>query len=139
VFFGAVQTAEKVRGTGSSAMAMELLCVVAVVLGVHWGTLLVGLMASRLLKMSRADQIAVGFAGSQKTLMVGLQICLEAGFHVLPMVAYHIGQLLIDTLVADHLRKTAGIDQGSVEGPNSTDIEPARAGVARSAGKTGRS
>ena len=55
--------------------------------------------------LNRADQISVGFAGSQKTLMVGLQVAIDLGINVIPMVAYHISQLLIDTLVADRLRE----------------------------------
>jgi hypothetical protein len=40
--------------------------------------------------------------------MVGLHISLTyyGGLTILPMVAYHVGQLLIDTLVADRLRQT---------------------------------
>jgi sodium/bile acid cotransporter 7 len=85
------------------------LWVVAIVLGVHLTALMVGFRTGRRLGMSRADQIAVGFAGSQKTLMVGLQICMELGFHVLPMVAYHISQLLVDTLIADRLKTGSGM------------------------------
>ena len=48
--------------------------------------------------------MAVAFAGSQKTLMVGMKVSLDANFSVLPMVTYHIGQLFIDTLLADWLR-----------------------------------
>ena len=49
--------------------------------------------------------VAVGFAGSQKTLMVGLTIALQfGGLTILPMLAYHVLQLLIDTLLANRLR-----------------------------------
>jgi len=56
--------------------------------------------------MAREDWIAVGIAGSQKTLMVGLQIAVQyfGGLTVLPMVTYHVLQLLIDTIIADGLR-----------------------------------
>ena len=57
-------------------------------------------------RLPRADQIGVAFAGSQKTLMVGLAIAIEfGGLAVLPMVAYHVEQLLIDTVLADRLRQ----------------------------------
>jgi len=57
--------------------------------------------------LSRPDRIAVGFSGSQKTLVVGLHVAVTyfGGLAILPMVAYHIGQLLIDALVADRLRQ----------------------------------
>ena len=109
VYFGSLQTTERVGATGGSELLVEILCVVAIVLGVHLAALMVGLWTGRQLGMSRGDQIAVGFAGSQKTLMVGLQICLELGFHVLPMVAYHISQLLVDTLIADRLKTGSGM------------------------------
>ena len=58
--------------------------------------------------MGRAERIAVGFSGSQKTLLVGLAVSVEdyANFPLacLPMVAYHVGQLLVDTVIADKLR-----------------------------------
>ena len=63
------------------------------------------MFSALLLGMRREDRIAVGFAGSQKTLMVGLQLCIELQVEMLPMVAYHVGQLLVDTLIADRLRK----------------------------------
>ena len=49
---------------------------------------------------------AVGFAGSQKTLMVGLTLAIEyfPQAPILPVVAYHVCQLLVDTLVADWLK-----------------------------------
>ena len=55
---------------------------------------------------SRAQQIAVGIAGSQKTLMVGLDIAITyvGGLAILPMVVYHVAQLLADTVIADRLR-----------------------------------
>ena len=52
-----------------------------------------------------ADAIAVAFSGSQKTLMVGAYIALAVGpLAILPMVAYHAAQLIVDTLVADWWR-----------------------------------
>ena len=69
--------------------------------------LLVGFGLGRLAGMDRAEWIAVGLAGSQKTLMIGLHIAVtqDLGLAVLPMVAYHAVQLLLDTVVADRLRR----------------------------------
>lgn len=52
---------------------------------------------SRAAGASRPAQLAVAVAGSQKTLMVGLQIALDCGVSVLPMIIYHVSQLVIDT------------------------------------------
>ena len=84
---------------------------IALVLAIHLSMLALGHLAGVWLGMSREARIAVGFAGSQKTLLVGLTVAVEDyGFlalAVLPMVAYHVGQLLVDTLIADRLRATA--------------------------------
>lgn len=129
VYFGSVQTTERVGATGGAQLISEIVGVVVVVLTVHTTALFVGLTTSRWLGMSRADQIAVAFAGSQKTLMVGLQICLELGFHVLPMVAFHIGQLLVDTLIADRLRSGSPARAAkplAAESPASSEPPPRR-------------
>jgi sodium/bile acid cotransporter 7 len=73
---------------------------------VHVALLGLGFTLSRLLRISRADAIAVAFSGSQKTLMVGAYLALAVGpLAILPMVAYHAAQLVIDTLIADRLRQ----------------------------------
>jgi sodium/bile acid cotransporter 7 len=76
------------------------------VIVVHVALLLLGFGLSRLLRIERGDAIAVIFAGSQKTLMVGAYLAMAVGpLAILPMVAYHATQLVIDTLVADWLRQ----------------------------------
>ncbi|MEM9825359.1 MAG: bile acid:sodium symporter [Planctomycetota bacterium] len=68
---------------------------------VHLTALVGGIGVARILGWPRHQQIAVGVGGSQKTLMVGLQITLDCGVSVLPIVIYHTAQLLIDTAVVD--------------------------------------
>ena len=85
---------------------------VVLVLGIHVLVLALGHGLGRLAGMDGGERIAVGFAGSQKTLMVGLWIATEYAavfgeLAVLPMVAFHVLQLFIDTLWTDHCRKTA--------------------------------
>ncbi len=75
--------------------------VVAAAAAIHLAALLAGIMLTRQLGGDRREQIAVGISGSQKTLMVGLQIAIDAGVSVLPMIIYHITQLVLDTIVAD--------------------------------------
>jgi sodium/bile acid cotransporter 7 len=80
---------------------------VACTVALHFSALCAGFLLARQLGLSLPDRIAVGFAGSQKTLMVGITVA--AGFEgaalaILPMVIYHVGQLLIDTFVADWFR-----------------------------------
>src|SRR4029077_524568 len=77
-------------------------------LGLHLAGLASGLGSGRLLGFDRPDRIAVAFACSQKTLPVALFL-FEAYFKqsyplaVLPMICYHVGQLLLDTFIAERL------------------------------------
>ncbi len=85
-------------------------------LGLHLLGLAVGLWSSRGLKFDRPNQIAVAFAGSQKTLPVAL-LLLDRYFKdyplaVVPLICYHVGQLIADTFIADWL---AGQESRQVE------------------------
>ncbi|MCO6458745.1 MAG: bile acid:sodium symporter [Pirellulaceae bacterium] len=105
VFLGAIGTGIRLFDDQSPALGwVQLAWMVVVVLAVHllaWG---IGFRLAGMWGLSRGDRIAVGFAGSQKTLMVGLQVAMESQVSILPMVAYHVGQLIVDTLIADRLR-----------------------------------
>jgi sodium/bile acid cotransporter 7 len=83
--------------------AFDLAWMIVLVMLLHVVALGIGHGLARCLALPRADQIAVAFAGSQKTLMVGLFVAINyfGGLAILPMVAYHVGQLFIDTLIAD--------------------------------------
>jgi solute carrier family 10 (sodium/bile acid cotransporter), member 7 len=79
-----------------------LLCLVT-----HLGALAAGLASSRSLGFDRPDSIAVALAGSQKTLPVAL-ILFDAYFTayplaVVPLVFFHVGQLVVDTFIAEWL------------------------------------
>ena len=104
IFIGSVQTGERFSSRSTRPDLLEMVALLVAVVGIHVLILVSGMAIARLLRFDRGDQISVGFAGSQKTLMVGLQVSIELGFNIIPMVAYHISQLLIDTLVADRLR-----------------------------------
>jgi solute carrier family 10 (sodium/bile acid cotransporter), member 7 len=106
VLLGAVKTSEKLDfSMNASQELVELITMIVVVLGLHVSMFWAGYYLARWLGFTRGDQIAIGFAGSQKTLMVGMTVSLANSFNVLPMVTYHIGQLFIDTLLADRLVK----------------------------------
>jgi sodium/bile acid cotransporter 7 len=91
------------------AVTLDLVALTAAAcLGVHGTGLVLGLVGGHCIGLERRDRIAVGFAASQKTLPVGL--VLWSGYYqadyplaVLPLVVYHAGQLLVDTLIADRL------------------------------------
>lgn len=73
--------------------------------GIHLGVLLAGILISRLLAFPPSSQIAVAISGSQKTLMVGLQIALDCGVSIVPMLLFHVSQLFLDTLIANRWRR----------------------------------
>lgn len=114
VFAGAVNCGLKIASlenqlapiAGQIALMMLL---AAVVHTIAWW---IGFKTAARLGMDRGEQLAVGFAGSQKTLMVGLAIALPfGGLTVLPMLAYHVEQLLIDTLLADRFFSRLSVDE----------------------------
>jgi len=115
VFWGAVSTGFT-SGLQPSQIQSEftlvsklILCVVVV----HISSLIFGVRLARRFALNDGQQIAVGFSGSQKTLMVGLQIAIDCGVSILPMILYHFGQLLIDTLVADRWRARNALGETS--------------------------
>jgi len=124
VLFGAVKSGARLAETvpGRWSWGVDVGAMLVVVLGLHVAMLWFGHLAGRWLGLARPDRIAVGFAGSQKTLMVGLHVAITyyGGLTILPMVAYHVGQLLVDTMIADRLRRaetgaeaTTCADQGT--------------------------
>lgn len=111
VLFGAIKTGLTLRAGAGAGLIGELGAMLAAVVAIHLLVLGVGVTLARWLGLSPEERIAVGFAGSQKTLMVGLQAGLALGITILPMVAYHVSQLLIDAWIADRVRdRGAGRD-----------------------------
>jgi sodium/bile acid cotransporter 7 len=95
--------------------------------GIHLAAMAVAWIGSRGLGFTREDAAAVVFAGSQKTLPVGVLIAtdpqlmgnpdllgpgLGVPFAVFPMLMYHASQLFIDTAIADRLRSADGNERG---------------------------
>ena len=107
VLLGAVKCGMQLNAIDGKTIisAANLALMVGAVVAIHSTILIIGYWLSAALRFSRADAIAVAFAGSQKTLMVGAYLALAVGpLAILPMVAYHAAQLIIDTLVAERLR-----------------------------------
>jgi len=108
--------ASPVAGAGRSPGLVDFLLMLAGVSFVHTTALGLGLLLARWCRLSREDQIAVGFSGSQKTLMIGLKVALDYQISILPMVTFHVAQLLIDTLIADRMaRRTAELASRAAE------------------------
>jgi sodium/bile acid cotransporter 7 len=110
VFVGAVYSGRQLRELGSLVFEVggQILLMMVAVAVLHLVVWAIGLFAAREIGMNREDQIAVAFGGSQKTLMVGLALALTiGGLAILPMLAYHVEQLLIDTVLAGRLKINA--------------------------------
>ncbi|GBD36143.1 hypothetical protein HRbin36_01264 [bacterium HR36] len=79
--------------------------------GLHLVALWIAWRGSHFVGLERPQRIAVAIAGSQKTLPVSLQIATSYFPHyplaVIPVLFYHVGQLLLDTWLADGWRQSA--------------------------------
>ena len=110
VTFGAATSAGVMGGPGAKEptpwFVGALLLISAA--GLHTVAIVWGIALAKGLRLDRASQIAVGIAGSQKTLAVGLQIAIDSGVSVVPMILYHLSQLVIDTLVAERWKAKTG-------------------------------
>lgn len=90
--------------------------------------LFVGL--GRLLRFDRADRIVLLFCGSKKSQVSGLPMAFllfpaeEVGIYVLPLMIFHIIQLLVCALIAKHYARQAISDQPT---------QPSRADLGRAA------
>ena len=108
VLIGAVECGERLASLESDSVvsAANILLMIAAVVAVHVVLVAMGFGLSRTFSISREDAVGVAFSGAQKTLMVGAFLAMAVGpLAILPMVAYHAAQLIIDTLIADWLRQ----------------------------------
>lgn len=104
VMLGSIQMNRSTSGNSQfnySAAYLPYIQAIVAAVTLHGIALALGWYTAAAMKFSRREQIGVAISGSQKTLMVGLQICIDCGVSILPMVLYHISQLLIDTFLAD--------------------------------------
>lgn len=105
------------RGDGWNAVAV--VWVSSLIL--HGAGLALAYCGARAIGLSREDQIAAAFAGSQKTLPIGVMIALlpqikgPMPFAIIPMLMYHASQLVIDTVVAARLKAPPPPEAGEEE------------------------
>ena len=127
VFTGTAKAGATLASLGlSAADAGRLAFDAAVVWGscllTHAGAMVVAYRGAGLLGFGRGEQVACAFAGSQKTLPIGLLIAVSPAMFgdpnllgpgrgvplaVFPMLMYHASQLFADTVVATRLRKAS--------------------------------
>lgn len=85
---------------------VQLLVVLVVCIAVHLLLLASGYWMGKKM-FSAADAVAVAFAGSQKTLPVGVFLIADyyqsTPLAIVPMLFFHVGQLVVDTYIAERL------------------------------------
>lgn len=103
---GAIHCGQKLESQVARLVSGETAVMIFVVMAVHLLALASGMWVALRLKIAWPDAIAVGISGSQKTLMIGLWASTQyfGGLTLLPLIVYHVGQLLADTVIADRLR-----------------------------------
>ncbi len=105
-----------------------LLLLFALCWGLHLAGVAAGLFGGEWLRLSRPDAIAAAIAGSQKTLPVGLylfQTYFQASYPLAlaPLVFYHASQMVLDTLIAERLRRREpALAGGDVPPVETTDV-----------------
>lgn len=141
---GGVQLQKADIGTQLTAVMLVWVCCVAM----HVVTLAVAWFGGGIFGFDRRDRIAASFAGSQKTLPIGVYLAtdpavfggpsvvdgLPVPFAVFPMLMFHASQLFIDTIVADKFAQGNPDDEPSpsdnslktdlpIENPESADTK----------------
>ncbi len=108
VFIGAVNTGSFASESNEPLFTWtQLAATIVAVIGIHVSMFFFSIKLASLFKLPRPEQIAVGFAGSQKTLMIGLSTSISLGFSIIPIVAYHAFQLVIGAVIADRIRSSS--------------------------------
>jgi sodium/bile acid cotransporter 7 len=97
----------------------EFLVLVVACGALHLAAMLIAEVGGRWLAVARMDRIALVFAGSQKTLPVGLLLTsmpsitgqLSLPFVTFPILLFHAVQLLMDTGIANQIARTGKQDE----------------------------
>ena len=112
VFLGAVNMGLRLKLEDVKLGTATILFAVALLALVHMAVFWSGIWLAGVIRLPRDEQIAVGFAGSQKTLMIGLSVAINLGMSIIPIVAYHAIQLIVDTVFADRIRSRGDREDG---------------------------
>jgi len=128
MFRAAVEVRERLGDESVTLGAGVILLTALVCVGTHLAALAAGFWSGKLLGFDRPARIAIAFAGSQKTLPVSLYL-FDAYFTsfalaVLPIALYHVGQLIVDTFIADVMvRKGARAPRQEDQGASLAETE----------------
>lgn len=104
VFLGAVNMSLRLEQQQAQLQLGEVMFAIITLTVVHCAVFWGGIGLARVIRLPADEQIAIGFSGSQKTLMIGLSVAINLGMNIIPIVAYHAIQLIVDTVFADRIR-----------------------------------
>lgn len=110
VLLGSVHMGQRLSAGDRASQGTEVLHIGAVIVAasaVHVAALAIAWFLAGWLGIQRPQRIAVSLSGSQKTLMVGLKLAIDCGVSILPMVVFHVSQLLIDAVIVQHWNRKA--------------------------------
>jgi solute carrier family 10 (sodium/bile acid cotransporter), member 7 len=107
-----VKVGEKLHADLGWNVAAIFVWSIVLAVGMHLLAVAIGMASSCWLGFDRGRQIAVAFSASQKTLQVSLMLydqyyMAEFPFAVMPLLFYHVGQLLFDTVIAKRMASNA--------------------------------
>lgn len=117
--------ASSVSGPAASAPSVavgDVFWTVILAAAVHLISMGMGWQIAARTGIARPQQIGVAISGSQKTLMIGLKMAMDCGVSIIPMVAYHVGQLLMDTFIADRWRAASALAEKQRAAETEADI-----------------
>jgi sodium/bile acid cotransporter 7 len=109
VLKGSAEAASRLRDSLNLGDAGLLLAVAVLSVAVHLTALTIGWFGAKWLGFDRSTRVATAFGGSQKSAPVAL-LLFEQYLQVahplalVPVICYHAGQLIVDTMIADRLR-----------------------------------
>lgn len=121
VFLSALGGGVQLQKADIATQLAGVLLVWGTCIAIHVLVLAVAWWGGGVFGFARKDRIATAFAGSQKTLPIGVYLATDAAtfggpdvvdglpvpFAVFPMLMFHASQLFIDTLIADRFAKTS--------------------------------
>lgn len=104
---GAIQMGQHLQSSpsGSTISVFEIFWTITLTVVIHLISMVFAWYLAAATRVERPQQIGAAISGSQKTLMIGLKMALDCGVSIIPMVAFHVGQLLLDTFIADYMKK----------------------------------
>jgi sodium/bile acid cotransporter 7 len=115
VLLGAVQMGNRLASSSAAVTGLTAIVAVLILTSLaHVVTLVLGWYLAQATGVQRPQRIAVAFSGSQKTLMIGLKLAIDCGVSILPMVIYHVSQLVIDAVIADWWKRAPDLSSSDV-------------------------